>query len=293
MKRGLIVLCVLIGFVVGFILGRASAPSTPPVAAAASWCGSPLSAAGGMWECTFSDDFSGRSLDRSKWVTQTHFGKGAPAARSCFVDDPRTVAVEGGHLRLSVDKATTPVVCEGKPASYISGSISTHHRFSQKYGRFAARIKVHKTAAPGLREAFWLWPDDRVASSTVWPAAGEIDIAETYSERPAVAIPFLHYTANDNGGYKPGVNTALNCRAHRGVFNTYVLTWTPTKLTIDINGRRCLTNTSGDPAFRKPYYVILTTKLGQGANALTPSTPIPATMSVDYVRVWRWAGPGQ
>ena len=292
MKRALIVLCTLIGLLGAFILGRASAPATPPVAAAAEWCGSPPSAAGGMWECTFSDDFSGRSLDRTKWVPQIHFGKGTAAGRSCFVDDPRTVGVVGGHLRLSVRKATTPITCEGKPASHISGSVSTYHRFSQQYGRFAARFKVHKTAAPGLQEAFWLWPDARVASSTVWPAAGEIDIAETYSVHPAEAIPFFHYTANDNGGPKPGLNTARNCQAHRGVFNTYVLTWTPTRLTIDINGHRCLTNTSGDPAFQKPYFVILTTKLGRGGNALTPNTPIPATMSVDYVRVWRWTGPG-
>jgi beta-glucanase (GH16 family) len=251
-----------------------------------------LSAADRLWECTFSDDFSGPSLDRTKWIPQTHFGKGAPAGRSCFADDPRTVRVAGGHLLLSVQKVRTPVVCDGKSARHISGSVSTYHRFSQQYGRFAARIKLHKTAAPGLHEAFWMWPDNRVASSAIWPAAGEIDIAETYSARPDVAIPFLHYTANDNGGYKPGLNTALNCRAPRGVFNTFVLTWTPTRLTIDINGRRCLTNTSGDPAFKKPYIVILTTKLGQGVNALTPSTPIPATMSIDYVRVWRWAGPG-
>jgi beta-glucanase (GH16 family) len=292
MKQALAVLCALIGLLGAFLLGRASAPARPPVVAEAPRCGSPPSAAGGRWECTFSDDFRGRSLDSTKWVPQTHFGKGTSAARSCFVDSPRTIAVEGGHLRLSVRKATTPVVCEGKPASYISGSVSTYHLFSQRYGRFAARIKVHKTAAPGLHEAFWLWPDNRVASSTVWPSAGEIDIAETYSANPAVNIPYLHYTANDNGGKKPGVNTALNCRARRGVFNTYVLTWTPTKLTIDINGRRCLTNTSGDPAFRKPYIVILTAKLGMGGNALTPRTPIPATMSVDYVRVWRWTGPG-
>ena len=29
--------------------------------------------------------------------------------------------------------------------------------------------------------------------------------------------------------------------------------------------------------------------LGIDRNALTPDTPIPASMSVDYVGVWRWA----
>ena len=53
-----------------------------------------------------------------------------------------------------------------------------------------------------------------------------------------------------------------------------------------VNGRLCLTNTSGDPAFQKPYIVAFTQALGQGANALTSQTPIPATMNVDYIRVW-------
>jgi beta-glucanase (GH16 family) len=244
---------------------------------------------GAFWQCTFADNFDGRSLDRSTWTPQVHHGSGTTTARACHVDSPETIAVDGGHLRLTVRAATTPVVCDKVPGQYIAGSVSTHRKFSQQYGRFEARVKVHPTTAPGLQEAFWLWPDDRVTSSVVWPAAGEIDIAETYSQYPTLAIPFLHYTANDNGGPRPGLNTAWNCSATRGVFNTYVLTWTPTTIRIDVNGRTCLTNTSGDPAFQKPYIVAFTSALGIDRNALTPTTPIPASMSVDYVRVWRWA----
>ena len=59
-------------------------------------------------------------------------------------------------------------------------------------------------------------------------ATGEIDVAETYSLYNSVAIPFLHYAA-DAGGPQSGVNTAWNCTAYRGVWNTYALEWTPTK----------------------------------------------------------------
>jgi beta-glucanase (GH16 family) len=246
----------------------------------------------GPWTCTFADDFEGSRLDRTAWAPQKWHGSGTPQARACFVDRPDTIAVRDGRLWLTVRKATRPVTCDGTPADYVSGNVSTYHRFSQMYGRFAARVRVHPTKAPGLQEAFWLWPDDRVRSAVAWPAAGEIDIAETYSNRPGLAIPFLHYTVNDNGGPRPGLNTAWRCKVRRGVDNTYELIWTPRMLRIVINGRTCLTNPGRDPAFRKPYIVVLSSALGIDTNALTPRAPIPATMSVDWVRVWRWTGPG-
>lgn len=68
--------------------------------------------------------------------------------------------------------------------------------------------------------------------------------------------------------------------------NTYTLEWTPSRLEILVNGKSCLVNTTGDPAFQRQYIVALTSALGVSTNALVPSTPIPATKSVDYVRVW-------
>lgn len=289
MTQAIVTRCVMIGVMVTMVAACASSSPTSRSASSARWCGPPHSMGGGLWECTFADDFNGRSLDSSSWTPQVHHGSGTSTAKACHVDSPETIAVEDGHLRLTVRAATTPVVCDGIPGEFIAGSVSTYRKFSQQYGRFEASVKVHPTTAPGLQEAFWLWPDDRVPSSVVWPAAGEIDVAETYSQYPSLAIPFLHYTANDNGGPRPGLNTAWNCSATRGAFNTYALTWTPTTITITVNGRTCLTNASGDPAFQKPYILALTSALGMDSNVLTPDTPIPATMSVDYVRVWRWA----
>ncbi|MDP4032006.1 MAG: glycoside hydrolase family 16 protein, partial [Pseudorhodobacter sp.] len=253
-------------------------------------CGTqPLKADGSRWQCTFNDEFDGTALDRTKWKPQVGNWSGTLLAYACTRDDPRNVSVSGGSLRLSVIKSGLLTNCPGSllPSPYSSGMVSTHHLFSQQYGRFEARIKSTATNQPGLQEAFWLWPDDRVASTTVWPEAGEIDISETYSYYPKLSIPFLHYTKDDNGGPIPGVNTAWNCLADRGVFNTYTLVWGPSRLEILVNGKTCLVNTSGDPAFRKPYILLLTSGLGRSLNALTSKTPLPATMSVDYVRVWK------
>jgi beta-glucanase (GH16 family) len=251
-------------------------------------CGTPLAKPdGSSWQCTFVDDFGGTALDRTKWLPQTNLAHGSDAALSCFVDDPANVAVADGSLRLTVRPAATPINCNGKTAGYTAGGVSTYDRFGQQYGRFEARMKVAATREVGLQEAFWLWPDARVASTAYWPAAGEIDIAETYSQYPDLAIPFLHYTWYDNWGPVPGVNTAWTCAASRGVWNTYTLLWDATRLEILVNGKTCLVNTSGDPAFQKPYIVALSQFLGGAANSFTGAAPMPATTEVDYVKVWR------
>jgi beta-glucanase (GH16 family) len=286
------VLCMAMALIASLVAGGPSTAATlsraEPLLIAG--CGAALpKPGGGLWECTFADEFNGTSLDRTKWLPQTNFGTGTSSAafRSCHVDDPANVSVRYGLLQLTVRKASTPVACQGSPANYTSGQVSTYRKFSQQYGRFEARMKVHGTlgSKPGLQEAFWMWPDDRYSSGS-WPAAGEMDVAELYSQYNTLVVPFLHYTANDNGGPKPGVNTAY-CSAARGRFNTYTLTWTPTTLTILVNGSTCLVNTSGDPAFQKPYILAFSQALGVGANALRWNTPLPATMHVDYMRVWR------
>lgn len=263
----------------------------PPTTGGTDECGArPLKADGTAWACTFVDDFTGTSLDRAKWTPQTQFASGSPSAHACYADDPSVINVGNGSLNLSVRKVANPVQCSfGEftgPTDYLAGSVMTYHLFSQAYGRFEARIKNTATTAKGLHEAFWLWPDDRYPSNAVWPYAGEIDISETYSSYPGLAIPFLHYAA-DAYGAVPGLNTAWNCAAPRGEWNTYTLEWTALRLEIKVNGKTCLVNTSGDTAFQKPYLIALSQMLGAAGNEYTGGAPLPATMNVDYVKVWK------
>jgi beta-glucanase (GH16 family) len=268
---------------------QVQAAPVPPPAEPQDACGpQPRKADGSRWSCTLAEDFSGTELNRSLWVPQTIFHTGTDSTWACYLDDPSVISVRDGALHLTVRKLSQGIACPGNKSlqtPYVAGMVSTYGLFSQQYGRFEARIKNTATSAPGLQEAFWLWPDDRYSTGH-WPAAGEIDIVETYSQYPDLAIPFLHYTANDNGGPVPGLNTAWNCVAKRGEFNTYTLEWTATRIEILVNGTSCLVNTSGDPAFNKRYIIALTQALGIQDNAYDGRAPLPATMTVDYVRVW-------
>lgn len=278
--------------------GRASAARVvhplvqAPVAAkpkppAADACGArPAKRTGGWYSCTFIDNFNGTSLDRSRWTGHQFYGAG----NRCVLDNDDTIAVSGGTLRLSAVKATganaCPVRPDGTQGAYSSGWVSTYGAWSQQYGRYEARMKVQATSLPGLHEGFWMWPDARYGSDTDWPITGEIDIAETYSEKPHLAVPFLHYS-DDAKGPVDGLNTAWNCRTTRGEWHNYALEWTADRLEIFVDGKSCLVNTAGAPTFRKRFIIAFTQLLGANTNDYDGRVPLPATMQVDWVKAWQ------
>lgn len=260
---------------------------------------------GQPWECTFADDFDGSTLDREKWYPQrtanSGFTSGADGTRACYVDDPANVSVSGGAVHLTLRRERRAFRCEtnrrNRPfrTRYTAGSISTWNRFAQTYGRFEVRARVPDTATPGLQQALWLWPVDPTRYG-LWPASGEIDLAEMYSKYPDRAIPHLHYVY-DHSTTDPytqtNVVTSYQCRIQRGEWNTYTLTWSPGRLEIEVNGTTCLVNnyrasntTARYAPFDQPFFPALTTALGSGTNTLVEETPLPATLEVDYLRVW-------
>jgi beta-glucanase (GH16 family) len=251
-------------------------------------CGArPKKANGSLWSCTFDDEFAGTTLDRTKWVPNTAFVTWSGDTHACYRDDPANVNVADGALNLTLVELAAPEACgvAVSPTQYMSGSISTYHLFSQQYGRFEARIRTAASSYTGLHEAFWLWPDDRY-STINWPGSGEIDVAESFSAYPTITGSYLHYTSDTSSLLL--ASNASNCAANRGVWNTYTVNWGPSRIETFVNGKSCLVNTSGDPAFQKRYIINLTQAIGGGTwNPLVAGTPIPATMSVDYVHVWQ------
>ena len=249
-------------------------------------CGrQPLKSDGTAWQCTFVDNFGGRLLDRTKWRPQTEFVTGSSSVYACYRDDPSNVAVRNGALNLTLVKLAQPAPCGLAgigPTRYQSGMVSTWHLFSQKYGRFEARVKNTATLLPGLHEAFWMMPDDRDEST----GAGEIDIAETFSVHPNWVVSALH----TSGDAAEQVGVTMNpCPARRGVWNTYTMEWSPATIEFFVNGTLCLEHTSGDPAFQQRYIINLTQAIGpvDMGNLPVAGTPTPATYKIDYVKVWQ------
>jgi beta-glucanase (GH16 family) len=251
---------------------------------------------GGTWTCSFYDEFSGTSLDRTKWLPQTTDGSGfSSGTQDCFMDSPNNVGVTNGNLVLTSRRESGYFTCKTTAWSWYytnvtSGSVSTYGgRFSQTYGRFEARMRVTGAKVTGLHEAFWLWPDNPTKYGS-WPSSGEIDVAEIYHQYPDRAIPFVHYNnAND-----PNVTNNYCTIDDISKFHTYVVEWTPTSIKVLYDGQLCIEDRwvpaspqTGRQPFDSPFIVALTQGLGQNSNDYTDATPLPASTVVDYVRVYK------
>jgi beta-glucanase (GH16 family) len=286
--RVIVAATVLAGVVVpSTMLGASASATDATVAATGSNCGGVTlyKSLGVPWVCSFDEEFSGTSIDRTKWKVQTTNQFGFQSGDECMVDTPYTVAVMNGHLNLSVFKATKPFMCyspKGNYAtSYAGGSVYTR-AFSQLYGRFEVRAKFAQgNGISGAQGALWMFPISTSATALL-TGPSEIDIAEAYSVHPDNVIPTVHtYTALLNYYYPCSVPN------WGAAYHTYAVTWSYKKISFFYDNVECYhiaTVTSGAVA---PFLVALSQAMGVKPNAPSSSTVLPAKLQIDYVRVWK------
>ncbi|UMG91452.1 glycoside hydrolase family 16 protein [Nocardioides sp. TF02-7] len=257
-------------------------------------CGEqPLKADGTRWQCSFVDDFDGTELDTDKWLVQeTWFSGMTTANRDCYVNDPSTVQVADGTLRLSIRRGLEEFECRSPYGNFrttsTAATVATYQRYSQTYGRFEFRAKFPQhEGIPGTGSGLWLYPQRHTYGA--WPQSGEIDVAEWFSGAPERAYPSVHYAGEDrslSSGYQCLVSDAGT------QFHTYAVEWTPTVIEFFYDGQKCFEhewNATDLPApapFDHPFYLVLTQAWGAGTNAPNAETPMSATLTVDWVRAW-------
>lgn len=248
-------------------------------------------ATGGYWTCTFDDEFSGRTLDPTKWTAWNGVNYWYEPG-VCYYSDPQHVTVSGGTLNLSVTRLTTPATCSTPwgttSPTYGAAVVHTKGNFSQTGGRFEARIKF--AGGVGLHDDFWLYP---VANE--YPGQAEIDVAEPYGALPNIMNGATHVTGPDG----TDVGGVGRCTMYNwaGSFHTYAVEWTSSSITFSYDGKTCYTYSNWTPMtgftapapFDQDFFMILQNMVDSGLGAPAPlaTTRFPATMRVDYVRVWK------
>ena len=286
--RQALLLCM--GSFVLMTLAAAGPSSARTETSGAPYCGPAIAKpGGGQWSCTFSDHFSGPSLASDKWTLVTSDTTGTGGV-DCRVASPKTIRVGGGTLKLTVYDTGSPFMCTSARGSYMTryaaGAVSTAGKFRQAFGRYEVRAAMPDVTVAGLHSSIWMWPQERRYGAL----SGEIDINERRTNIADRAVPAVHYSDDGTAGPK----TVWDCRiTHPERFHSYVLEWSQTTLSFIYDGQVCFTHEwqpeglSKPKPFDEPYFLVLSQNLGGGYNAFDPAvTPLPATMVVDYVRIW-------
>jgi beta-glucanase (GH16 family) len=270
--------------------GATAAITTPPPDTATS---KPIT-----WTLVWNDEFdgpAGASVDPGKWGFD--LGDGCPGIcgwgnneKEYYTNAPENVSLDGqGHLAIVARPAVLNVSCYYGPCKYTSAKITTRGKFAAAPGKVEARIRI--PSGQGLWPAFWMLGND--FSTVGWPASGEIDIMENKGSAPNASSSAIHgpgYFGNTPFAHTNFLPSPFNLTDD---FHVYSVQWDADRAlfyaepTLHYSVSRSALQAYGPSVLDKPYFLILNLAVGGNFDGDPRSDSIlPATMLVDYVRVY-------
>ena len=247
------------------------------------------------WTEVWSDDFSGLAgagIDTTKWrydtgdgCSQGNCGWGN-SEREYYRSDSSNIALNGqGQLAIVARVAPAGLTCYYGPCRYTSAKITTRGKVSVSPGRVEARIKL--AAGQGLWPAFWMLGEN--VGTVGWPTCGELDIMENKGSQSFATSSAVHgpgYSGNTPFAHVQGT-TATE-------FHVYAVEWDSLQIRffVDDNVHYIVSRTDvqryGNWVFNQSFFLLLNQAVGGHFDGDPQSDTIfPATMLVDYVRVYR------
>lgn len=245
----------------------------------------------------FNDEFSGSSLNRSKWFTR-YIQAGGTLDRlndeQQRYRDNDNHRVTGGVLSLTARKVST-----GSPAGidYESGMIRSD--WTARYGYYEARVKMPRGI--GLWPAFWLVSDVSASGELSWPP--EIDIFEFVNNGVEDRLNMLHSGVVPLPGVPstlsyvdPAFNTEWTFYSAPFNFDedwhTVGAEWTPTEVTMYVDGKKIYTRSYAwnfaDGTLAGPAHILLNLAVGgswAGRHGIDDAA-LPQSLQIDWVRAY-------
>jgi beta-glucanase (GH16 family) len=296
----------------------ASAPSTPvapasgsatPVPTAASTPAStapaqpdgPPPGASGWWKLVFDDEFSGSTLDRTKWQLCNPSFRAYCLPWNNELEVFNTAATDNANVRVA-DGQLQLVATKDANGQIHSGMVSTgpwpssfgprpagYQGFTYTYGYYEGRVRIPR--GNGYWPSMWELPANTDGRGA-WPDTGEFDVFEIPGNNPTE----YHFTAHWGGG---GGDCGHPCSPQQATisdaaatWHTYGLDWEPNGLTWYVDGKK-MGDTITNPAAIKntPFFLIANLSVGGSWGPLKggpdASTPFPGSMDIDWVRVYQ------
>ncbi|MEZ0326729.1 MAG: family 16 glycosylhydrolase [Fimbriimonas sp.] len=221
------------------------------------------------------NDVGGHGFGNAEWQSYT------PGNENAFLDGKGNLVIEARKEKAKIGN--------DPEREYTSGRLLTKGKFSQKYGRFEARIKL--PSGKGIWPAFWMMGDNITEAG--WPNGGEIDIMEFLGHDPRTVYGTIHGPGY-SGGQSKGANKKLpEGGSYLKDFHVFAVEWEPDLIKWLVDGEVCKTWTPKDVEPNKwvydhPFFIILNVAVGGNWPGYPDaSTVFPQRMLVDYVRVYK------
>ena len=228
------------------------------------------------YSLVWSEEFDGPTLDLSKWVHEIGAGGWGNNELQYYTANPNNIFIDTGYLNI-----VGQIESVGG-ANFTSSRIKTQGLYDFQYGRVESRIKV--PVGQGLWPAFWMLGSN--ISTVSWPLCGEIDIMEHVNNE--LIIYGTHHYDYFGHTYDGGQDWA-----DASIFHVYSIEWTDTEIIWFLDGVQFFQTDIGPGStskeeFHKPFFLLLNLAIGGNwPGSPNGSTTFPASMCVDYVRVYQ------
>lgn len=236
------------------------------------------------WKLTWSEEFNYTGLpDSTKWAYDTGgHGWGNNELQYYTVASPKNVEVSNGTLKINALKE------EMQGNRFTSARLVTRGKADFTYGKIEIRAKL--PPGRGLWPAIWMLGNN--INTVDWPECGEIDIMEHVGFEKDSVFGTVHTKS-----YNHVIGTQKTKKAFikdpYSSFHVYSIEWTPEKMDFLLDGK--LFNhfanehkTVSEWPFDFPFYLVLNIAIGGNLGGMKglDENVFPATMEVDYVRVY-------
>jgi beta-glucanase (GH16 family) len=236
----------------------------------------------------WSDEFAGNGLpDPAKWSYDTGMNKqGWHNHEKQYYSGPRAenAEVRDGKLVITARKEQRPDAADWGGQGYTSSRLLTLGKAEWTYGYFEIRARL--PCGTGTWPAIWM-----LNSAVVWPAGGELDIAELIGREPTKVFSTVH-TTSGSGGNGSGASTEVldACSA----FHNYQMHWTQQQARFGIDGKTHFVHRNAGTGkaqwpFDAPQFLILNIAVGGDFGGAVDDSIFPVRMEIDHVRVYQMA----
>ncbi|MCS6823322.1 MAG: family 16 glycosylhydrolase [Cytophagaceae bacterium] len=255
------------------------------------------------WSEVWTDEFNGTTLDLTKW--NYDIGDGCPGLcgwgnneKQYYTSQTNNISVASGYLNITA--RYSPAV--SAIADFTSAKIHTRDKYSFRYGKVEARMKL--AAGIGVWPAFWMLPQPPNPNGG-WPTSGEIDIMEFRGDIINRVDGTVHYGNSWPNNQHDGTSYTLSTGDFVNSFHIFSIEWEPGVIRWYVDGMLYKTETQTPNSLNPPsnnpvtwpwnenFYIILNLAVG-GWYTGNPSTAAiiggdvnwNRTIQIDYVKVY-------
>ena len=243
-----------------------------------------------QYKLVWSDEFNGpagSAASSANWTRST----GPSCVQSQFTStcSTYTTAIANAHLDGNGHLA---IVAQSNNGNLTAAQLETTASF--RYGEIQASMEL--PPGQGLWAGFWMVQGTTLSSQPCGSSCGEIDVLEApaFGPLPTTAWFTLHGPIANTSATQQWETTTSALGSLAGAFHTYGIIWTPGSITWTIDGVAYATATPNSLApgstweFDSGYYhLLLDLSIGGWPGAPTAATAFPATLLVDWVRVYQ------